>query len=244
MNIDIDIDIVIPTYFEGENIIDVLDSLEKHVEHQFRVLICYDEDSDDTLTAINSNGPYKFEIIFTKNEGLGLHGAVITGFSKSIADSIIMMPADDSWNARIIDQMHQMKIDGSDIVCPSRFMANGSVEGYPPLKLIIVRSAAILLHRLAFIPTKDPTNGFRLFSRRVIDMIPVESNIGGTFSIELLVKCHRLGWKISEIPSRWIERDKGKSKFKLWKWMPFYLKWFLYGFATTFLFQKKVRLSK
>ena len=47
MNIDIDIDIVIPAYFEGENIIDVLDSLEKYVEHQFRVLICYDEDGDD-----------------------------------------------------------------------------------------------------------------------------------------------------------------------------------------------------
>jgi glycosyltransferase involved in cell wall biosynthesis len=240
----VDIDLIIPAYFEGESIVDVLNSLEKYVKNRFRVLICYDQDDDNTLTAIKSNRKYEFEIIYVKNEGIGLHGAVMTGFHKSIADSIIMMPADDSWNARIIDQMHKMQIEGSDIVCPSRFMKHGSVEGYPPLKLIIVRTAAMLMHKLAFIPTRDPTNGFRCFSRRVIEKIPVESKVGGTFSIELLVKCHRLGWKISEIPSRWIERDKGKSKFKLWNWIPFYLKWFLYSFATTFLFQKKVNLRK
>jgi len=240
----VDIDIIIPAYFEGENIVEVLNSLERYIKNHFRVLICYDHDDDDTLTAIKLNPRYEFEIIFVKNEGIGLHGAVMTGFKKSIADSIIMMPADDSWNARIIDQMHEMQIKGSDIVCPSRFMKHGSVEGYPSLKLLIVRTAAMLMHKLALIPTHDPTNGFRCFSRRVIDQIPVESKVGGTFSIELLVKCHRLGWKISEIPSRWIERDKGKSKFKLWRWIPFYLKWFMYSFETKFLFKRKVDLKK
>ncbi len=239
----IDIDIVIPAYFEGDSIIAVLDSLQQHVLTNFRVLICYDLEEDNTIAAIKAHSKYKFEIIFVKNEGIGLHGAVTTGFNKSIAQSIIMMPADDSWNARIIDQMHIMLLNGADIVCPSRFMKSGSVQGYPPLKLIIVRTAAFLLYQLAFIPTKDPTNGFRCFSRRVIDNIPIESTVGGTFSIELLVKCHRLRWKIQEIPSRWIERDKGKSKFKLWNWIPFYLKWFFYGFATTFFFQKKVILK-
>ena len=47
----------------------------------------------------------------------------------------------------------------------------------------------------------------------------------------------------ADLYSRWIERDKGKSKFKLWNWIPFYLKWFFYGFATTFLFKRKVVLK-
>ena len=222
----------------------MLDSLSEHVKSNFRVLLCYDLEEDDTLSAIRAHPKYDFEIVFIRNEGIGLHGAVITGFNASTAQSVIMMPADDSWNARIIDQMFEMQSNGADIVCPSRFMKNGSVEGYPALKLLIVRIAAFCLYQLAFIPTQDPTNGFRSFSRRVIDSIPIESTIGGTFSIELLVKCHRLGWLIEEIPSRWIERDKGNSKFKMWNWIPFYLKWFFYGFATTFLFKRKVELKQ
>ena len=119
-------------------------------------------------------------------------------------------------------------------------MKGGSVEGYPTTKFLIVRLAAYLLYKLAFIPTQDPTNGLRCFSNRVIKQIPIESGIGGTYSIELLVKCHRLGLEIAEIPSRWIERKEGKSKFQVWKWIPYYLKWFLYGFSTTYLGKKEV----
>ena len=241
---NIDLDIVIPAYFEGESILEVLFSLREHVESSFRVLICYDVNEDDTLTAIKAHPPFEFEILFIKNRGVGLHGAVITGFEESKAPSVMMMPADDSWNARIIDKMVDYQKSGVDIVCPSRFMKGGSVEGYPKLKYAIVRSAAFLLYQLAFIPTQDPTNGFRCFSRKVIDQIPIASKVGGTYSLELLVKSHRLGWKIIEIPSTWIEREAGKSKFQVWKWIPHYLEWFLYGFATAYFRRKKVELKK
>ena len=240
----LDLDIVIPAYFEGENILEVLYSLQKYVKCSFRVLICYDLDEDDTLSVIKNNPPFNFEIIFIKNKRIGLHGAVITGFEVSSASSIMMMPADDSWNARIIDDMVKKQHSGVDIVCPSRFMKGGNLEGYPKLKYLIVRSAAFLLYKLAFIPTHDPTNGFRCFSRKVINTIPIESSVGGTYSIELLVKCHRLKWKIEEIPSIWIERKSGKSKFNVWKWIPHYLEWFLYGFATTYLRRKNVTLKR
>ena len=240
MNTITDIDIVIPAYNEGDSIIEVLDSLQEHVKSSFRVLICYDLEEDNTLTTIRNPVPYDFEILFIKNKGEGLHGAVITGFKESTAPSIMMMPADDSWNARIIDKIIDYQKSGIDIVCPSRFMKGGRVEGYRTTKFLIVRLAAYLLYKLAFIPTQDPTNGLRCFSNRVIKQIPIESGIGGTYSIELLVKCHRLGLEIAEIPSRWIERKEGKSKFQVWKWIPYYLKWFLYGFSTTYLGKKEV----
>lgn len=240
----VDIDIVIPAYFEGESILEVLFSLRQHVKSSFRVLICYDVDEDDTISTIKNHPPFQFDILFIKNKGIGLHGAVITGFEESEAPCVMMMPADDSWNARIIDEMVQYQKSGVDIVCPSRFMKGGSVEGYPKLKYIIVRSAAYLLYKLAFIPTQDPTNGFRCFSRKVIESIPIESSVGGTYSLELLVKSHRLRWKIVEIPSTWIERKAGKSKFQVWKWIPHYLEWFFYGFATSYFRKKHVDLKK
>ena len=239
-----DLDIVVPTYFEGESIIEILDSLQKHVTYSFRVLICYDTEEDDTLPVIKEHTPYPFDIIFVKNTRKGLHGAVVTGFEASTAPAVMMMPADDAWNARIINTMIEHQQKGADIVCPSRFMKGGSTEGYPPLKYMVVRTAAFLLYKMAFIPTHDSTNGFRLFSRRAIDLIPIESTAGGTYSIELLVKCHRLGWAICEIPSRWIERTAGLSKFKLWHWIPHYITWFFYGFKTTYLRAKDVRLRE
>jgi len=38
------------------------------------------------------------------------------------------------------------------------------------------------------LPATDASNGFRLFSRRAIERIVVESNQGFCYSIELLVK--------------------------------------------------------
>ena len=239
----IDVDIIIPVSFEGENIIEVLYSLQNFVKISFRVIICFDLDEDDTLSTIRNHPPFDFKILFIKNKRVGFHGAVITGFEESEAESVIMLPADDIWNARIIDSIVKRQKTGVDIICPSRFMKGGSVHGYPKLKYLIVRSAAFLLYKLAFIPTHDPTNGFRCFSRRVINRIPIDSSVGGTYSLELLVKCHRLGWKVEEIPSTWIERKFGESKFKMWKWIPHYLPWFLYGFLTTYLRKKNVNLK-
>lgn len=244
MNKDLDIDIVIPAYFEGESIISLLDSLEEHVKSSFRIFICYDTDDDNTLSTVNNHDPYNFEILFVKNKREGLHGAVLSGFDLSTAPAVMMMPADDSWNSRIIDEIVKHQKNGADIVCPSRFMKGGGVKDYPFFKYLIVRTAAFLLYKLAFIPTQDPTNGFRCFSRRVIDQIPIESTHGGTFSIELLVKCHRLGWEIKELPSLWSERKLGKSRFKILDWAPHYIVWLLYGFATTYLRKKRVILRE
>jgi hypothetical protein len=50
-----------------------------------------------------------------------------------------------------------------------------------------------------------------------------------------LVKTHRLGWRISEIPAQWFERRHGESRFRVFAWLPSYLRWYLYAFATTLL---------
>ena len=43
--------------------------------------------------------------------------------------------------------------------------------GAPPLKAALVRAANFTLHHFARLPTTDASNGFRMFSRRVIDGI-------------------------------------------------------------------------
>ena len=235
-----DIDIVVPCYFEKNNMNSLLGSLSRHVISKIRVIVCYDEDNDDTLAIKETLINYSFEIIFIKNYYTGLHGAVRTGLENSTARIVIVIPADDDYNLDLIDKIKNIHDNGADIVCPNRFLKESKVENYPKFKFIIVRIAAFLMYKFALVPTSDPTNGFRSFSRKVIKNFVIESRNGGTYSIELLVKSHRAKYNIKEIPAKWIQRKDGISKFKLFYWTPFYLKWFFYSFSTTYLRRKKI----
>ena len=136
--------------------------------------------------------------------------------------------------------MYDLFAKGSHIVSASRFVKGGSMKGCPLLKSILVRTASFTLYYLSSIPVKDASNGFRLFSRELIDKISIESKVGFAYSLELLSKCNRLGMKISEVPAEWEERSVGSSRFKVIKWLPQYFKWYIYGLATTWLKRRKI----
>lgn len=231
------LDLIIPVYNEGDNILRTLQSLIGAVKTPLRVLVCYDRDDDDTLTAIRNNRDTLgvLTIEFVRNRGRGAHGAVLSGFAASAAPFALVMMADDDYNAGIIDAMAAKAAAGCDVVCATRFMPRGGMTGCPWLKALLVRAGNFTLHHFARLPTRDATNGFCLFARRVFDEIAVESNKGFCYSIELVVKCHRLGWHISEVPAQWFERAHGTSRFQVIKWLPAYLRWYLYAFATTYL---------
>ena len=241
-----ELDIIIPVYNEAENILPILESLETHVKTPFRVFICYDHDDDNTLPAIRNNNRYSFQIVEVKNRGKGPHGAVVTGFERSDALAAIMFPADDTFNAPIIDQMYEKFKEGNDIVAASRFIEGGCMKGCPWLKALLAYTASYTLHHIAKIPIRDSTSGFKLFSRKVLDKIFVESTEGFTYSLELVVKCQRLGWRIDEVPAQWYERTKGKSRFRVFKWLFPYIRWYVFGFMTTFfkLSPETIRLRK
>ena len=104
--------------------------------------------------------------------------------------------------------MYQSFKTGNDIVVASRFIKEGSMKGCPLLKSILVRTASITLYLLSSIPVQDASNGFRLFSRRLINEVTIESKIGFAYSLELLTKCNRLKLKISEVPAQWEEKKR------------------------------------
>jgi len=233
------IDIVIPVYNEGENILSLLEVFEREVKTPIRILICYDHDDDITLTALRS-AHSRFEIIPVKNEGHFAHGAVMTGFHFSDAPAVISYMADDDYNAGLIDKMAYLFEQGNDIVCASRFIPGGLMVGCRWQKALLVRAVAFSLHYMGRLPAHDPTNAFRLISRRLLEQVNIESTEGFTYSIELLAKCHRLGLKIAEVPAQWFERNKGASRFRVFQWAPAYLRWYFYVFATTYLQRKKI----
>lgn len=236
------LNIVIPVYNEGPNIHRVLDAILDAVQTPFQVSICYDSDTDSTLGALeNYSRRSSVEIELVKNKGEGAHGAVMTGMEQNSAALVLTWPADDTFNAPIIDRLVQLAGEGCEIVVASRFIEGGCMQGAPWLKSFLVRVGSWTLYHLARLPVHDASNGLRLFSRKVIDTIPIESTYGFCYSIEYLVKCHRLGWKIGEVPAAWYERSTGQSRFRVLRWLPGYLRWYCYAFQTTVLRAKSIR---
>ncbi|MEK7506050.1 MAG: glycosyltransferase family 2 protein [Patescibacteria group bacterium] len=231
-----ELDILIPVYNEGENIVPTLRALKDKVKTPFRVLICYDFDGDDTLPAAERmKNELDLEIVFVKNPGTGVHRAIVAGFEASQAPAVLVYPADEVYNIGIIDKMYQEFKKGGEVVVASRFMKGGGMEGGPVVKSIVVRVASFVLHYIVGIPASDASYGLRLFSKKILDAIQIESTEGFTYAVELLVKCHRLGWKVSEVPAKWYRREKGQSRFNFKKWLPHYFRWFVYAIETNYL---------
>tara|TARA_B100000686_G_C16409303_1_gene771374 strand:+ start:8 stop:745 length:738 start_codon:yes stop_codon:yes gene_type:complete len=232
---NVPLEIVVPVYNEGEKIIRLFRQFQSSIKTKFRVLVCYDSEDDDIFQYEKNFGEFNFDIVLVKNDSVGPCAAIKKGLYFGNSDCVIVYPADDFINFNIIDKMYFKFTEDSNIVVASRFMKGGSMKGCPILKSILVRMASTSLYLLSSIPVRDASNGFRLFSRKLLNTVNIESTVGFAYSLELLSKCNRLKLKISEIPSQWEERSEGSSRFKIFKWLPEYLRWYFYGLATTWL---------
>jgi len=237
---DSSLDLVVPIYNEGEKIVELLSKFQNNVKTNFRVLLCYDEDNDNVFQYLNNIQNLNLTVKFVKNQESGPCAAIKQGLYYGRSDCVIVYPADDFLNFNIIDKMFEAYEEGNDIVVASRFMKGGSMKGCPLIKSILVRLASATLFMFSSIPVQDASNGFRLFSRKLLNSVNIESKLGFAYSLELLAKGNRLGFKIKEIPAQWEERSEGSSRFKVFKWLPDYLKWYFYGLETTW-FRKKYK---
>lgn len=225
------IDIVVPVYNEGKNIEQLFDRISKDIKTDINLIVVYDFDEDDTVPeVIKLKNNYRFEIKLEKNiYGRGALNAMKTGFQKSTSDIVLVVMADLSDSLEIVDKMYDKINYGFDIVCGSRYMKDGKQIGGPLLKRIFSRIAGVSLHYLIRIPTHDVTNSFKMYSRKVLENIQIESNGGFEIGMEITIKAYIKGYKVTEIPSSWQDRENGESKFQMWKWMPKYIKWYLLG---------------
>ena len=230
------LDILIPVFNEDEIIVKTIKNILSTVKCNFRILICYDYDEDPTIKIINENFNSN-KIFFIKNFSRGFNNALKSGFNNSRSDAVLIYMADDHENHIMIDLCYKKFQEGYHVVCPSRFIKGGKMIGNPLLKGLLTRMASFFLFNFTTFPIKDSTNSFRLFSKKLIDEIKIESKKGFTLSLEVTAKAHRLGYKIIEIPTTWKERDLGKSRFKLISFILPYMKWFFYIIKTSIFYR-------
>ena len=223
------LDIIIPVYNEDENIVRLLKALENEIVCNFRVLICYDSESDKTLKYVKNKNIINKEILLIKNPKQGPNSAIIEGINSSIAEIILIYMADDFENVKIINNMINLIERGNDLVIASRFIPGGNMLGAKKVKKTITVIGSYLIYYFARIPFKDCTNSFKMFSASLKNKIKLDSTTGFTFALELTIKSYLLNLKIIEIPSIWIETKNRKSNFKVYKWLPYYIYWLLFS---------------
>ncbi|HEV3232083.1 MAG TPA: glycosyltransferase [Candidatus Dormibacteraeota bacterium] len=228
--------IVVPVYNEGENVVPTLRGLAQRVTvRPLEILVVYDFPEDTTVPVVERLRPEIPGLRGYRNDlGRGVVNALKAGLRAAAAPHVLVTMADGSDDPATVDAMYALAAAGADVVAGSRYMRGGRQEGGPLLKRTMSRTAGLSLHWLGGLPTHDPTNSFKLYSRRLLDAVELESEGGFEIGIELTVKAHLLGMRVTEVPTTWRDRTAGESRFDLRRWIPHYLRWYRRGLAGRF----------
>ena len=225
--------VVIPVYNEGENVVPTLRGIvEKARVRPLEVLVVHDFDEDTTVPVVRRLQAELPQLRLHKNTlGRGVLNAMKSGLRAARAPFVLITMGDGSDNPADIDSMYDLARGGADVVAGSRYMRGGRQLGGPLLKRSMSRAAGLSLHWIGGVPVHDATSNFRLYSKRLLNQVSIESKGGFELGLELTVKAHRLGLRVAEVPTTWRDRTAGQSRFKLWQWLPRYLHWYWRGMA-------------
>ena len=166
--------------------------------------------------------------------GPGVRYAIEAGMRAAAAPVVVVSMADVSDDFSRLEEMVSRVEAGADVVCASRYMPGGRQIGGPWLKSLMSRAAGVTLHALSGLPTHDPTNSFKAYRREFLRRTRIESPAGFALALELTVKAHFGGGRVEEVPATWRDRAKGKSRFRLFAWMPHYLRWYVWALKRRF----------
>jgi dolichol-phosphate mannosyltransferase len=210
--------VLIPTYNEKENISAIINAVLAF-ESNYHVLVIDDGSPDGTADIVRS--------IIAENEGrvfiecragkLGLGTAYIHGFKwalKNNYDYIIEMDADFSHNPNDLDRLCAAIDEGADVAVGSRYVKGGSTENWPLDRKIYSQGGSAYTRIITGMPVKDPTAGFVCYRNIVLSSMNLDNIkfIGYAFQIEIKFASWRLGFKIKEVPIKFIDRKIGVSK--------------------------------
>lgn len=222
-----ELSVVIPVYNEGEAVAPVLRALAAGIHVRCEILVVYDFDEDTTVPVVRALESEVPGLRPLRNRiGRGVLNAMKAGLAEARAPFVLISMADGSDEPEVVDRMLALAREGADVVAASRYMRGGRQIGGPVLKRMMSRTAGLTLHWVARVPIHDPTNNFKLYSRRFLDTVTIESTAGFELALELSVKATLDRRRLAEVPTTWHDRAAGKSNFKLRKWLPHYLRWY------------------
>jgi len=227
--------VIVPTYNEAENIRLVLETIFSLELPDVDVLVIDDNSPDGTAEVVKEIAAQNSRVYLIEREGkFGLGTAYVCGFKFALEqgyDFIMEMDADLSHDPRMIP-LFLSAIKDADLVIGSRYVGSvANVVNWPLSRLFLSIGASLYTRIITGMPIQDPTGGFKLFRREVLQALDLDKVRSGgySFQIEMNFKTWRRGFRIKEIPIVFVDRTVGSSKMSkkiIWEaiWMVWSLK--------------------
>ncbi len=212
------VSIIIPTYNESQNILNVLKSIGDIIpKNIFTEAIVVDDNSpdgtgrivEDYLKNVKKIAGYTIDVIHrtTKN---GLSSAILSGIQRATGDTIVVMDSDLSHPPQIIPKMiDALKKYQCDMVVASRYITGGQINGWNKKRKLLSKVATMIAKKGLGVKTNDPMSGFFAFKKGILKGLNFDA-IGFKILLEILVKKRELS--VKEIPYTFQNRTFGSSK--------------------------------
>ena len=210
--------VIIPTYNEKENIRNIIAAVID-LQQSYHILIIDDGSPDGTAAIVKSLfAKYPGQLFLEERQGKqGLGTAYIFGFKWAIDKGyqfIFEMDADFSHNPKDLERLYEAAKADKGIAVGSRYVKGGALQNWPADRILLSKGASVYTRLITWMPVKDPTAGFVCYNREVLEAINLDgiSFVGYAFQIEMKFAAWKLGFKITEVPITFIDRELGASK--------------------------------
>ena len=215
--------IVVPTYNERANLGPLVKLLHKSVP-KAEVLIVDDSSPDGTYLETQKlmKKDKRLRLLLRDRSIKGRGWAGRDGFVKALsmgASIVVEMDADLSHQPKFIPALLQPILSKeADVVIGSRYIRGGKDMDRPLHRQLTSQFAKQYLKFVLGLWVKDPTSGFRAFSKEALQKIQVRSlKARDPFTVsEILFRCFRASLRVKEVPIEFIDRTQGESKLGLW----------------------------
>jgi dolichol-phosphate mannosyltransferase len=209
--------ICLPTYNERENLEPMLRELGRVLGSEDRVLVIDDNSPDGTgVRADELAQELDYVDVLHRERKEGLGPAYLAGFRRALdagAELVIEMDCDFSHDPNDVPRLLEAA-ESADVVLGSRYVPGGGVENWNALRRFISAGGSLYARIILGVPVRDLTGGFKCIRRAVLEATDLDAihSRGYAFQIELTYRALRKGFRVQEIPIRFIDRQVGGSK--------------------------------
>ncbi|MDR3256162.1 MAG: glycosyltransferase [Endomicrobium sp.] len=207
--------VIIPTYNEASNIKHVIDDV-LNCGLDVDVLVVDDMSPDGTYKIVEKLAKTNNKVhLLLRKEKKGRGYAGKDGFIKALemgAKYIVEMDGDGSHSPQYILAFRKA-IENYDIVIGSRYINGGKDEERSLLRQAVSNFSRRYLSFILGIKVKDPTSGYRMFTRQALEKFVFVLTARDPFIVtEVLYQIKKNNFKIKESPIIFLARLSGKSK--------------------------------
>lgn len=201
--------VIIPAYNEEENILSVIEEIEKDVPYA-DILIINDCSKDGTLKILEDNSINHITTPFN----LGYSGVIQTGFKYAVErryDYVAQFDGDGQHVASELDKLFKTIQETSvDIVMGSRFKAKTEYH-HAAFRVLGTWMFQRIIKRSCGQEITDPTSGMQVLNKRVFTKYAQMNNYPDYPDTNLLIEMLLNGYSIEEVSVEMRERIAGVS---------------------------------